>query len=96
MKQIFFFLLATFSFVLFVFSPKTFSSTYRVEDGKIEIIENRRQTIIEYWKNGSLAMVKIIPKKGRSYYLVPAPDIAETGEITHESKLYPRWVILEF
>ena len=72
MKHIKFLLkLITFSLSLAIF-PLAWSATLRNEDGKIEIVEGEKKTRVEYWKSGKLAMIKIIPKKGRAYYLVPA------------------------
>lgn len=96
MRRILFFLKLTTFFSLLVTFPLTWSATSRNEDGRIEIVEGEKKTRIEYWKSGKLAMIKIIPKKGKAYYLVPAQGKNPTEGIKHESKLYPEWVILEF
>ena len=96
LKHIKFFLkLITFSSLLTI-PPLTWSATLRNEHGKIEIVEGKKKTRVEYWKSGKLAMVKIIPKKGKAYYLVPAQGKNPSEGIKHESKLYPEWVIIEF
>ena len=96
MKHIKFLLkLITFSLLLAIF-PLARSATLRNEEGKIEIVEGEKKTRVEYWKSGKLAMIKIIPKKGRAYYLVPAQGKNPSEGIKHESKLYAEWVIIEF
>ena len=87
--------LITLSLLLAIF-PLAWSATLRNEDGKIEIVEGEKKTRVEYWKSGKLAMIKIIPKKGRAYYLVPAQGKNPSEGIKHESKLYAEWVIIEF
>ena len=96
MKPILFFLKLTTFFSLLVVFSLTWSATLRNEDGRIEIIEGEKKTRIEYWKSGKLVIIKIIPKKGKAYYLVPAQGKNPAEGIKHESKLYPEWVILEF
>ena len=96
MKRIvFLFKLTTFLSLLLIFSL-TWSATFKDEHGRVEIIEGVKKTRIEYWKSGKLAMIKIIPKKGKAYYLVPAQGRNLAEGIKHESKLYPEWVIVEF
>ena len=96
LKHITFFLkLTTFSSLLAI-PPLTWSTNLRNEHGKIEIVEGEKKTRVEYWKSGKLAMIKIIPKKGRAYYLVPAQGKNPSEGIKHESKLYAEWVIIEF
>ena len=91
----FFFKLITFPLLLAIF-PLAWSATLRNEDGRIEIVEGEKKTRVEYWKSGKLAMIKIIPKKGKAYYLVPADGKNPSEGIKHESKLYPEWVIVDF
>ena len=86
--------LITFSLLLAIF-PLAWSLLF-VMRGKIEIVEGEKKTRVEYWKSGKLAMIKIIPKKGRAYYLVPAQGKNPSEGIKHESKLYAEWVIIEF
>ena len=63
---------------------------------KLRLLKVKKKTRVEYWKSGKLAMVKIIPKKGKAYYLVPAQGKNPSEGIKPESKLYPEWVIIEF
>ena len=71
-------------------------STDDINDDDIEIIEGEKRTIYEYRNNGILMMIKIVPKVGRPYYMVPADGSAHYQSLDHKKKLYPQWVILEW
>ncbi len=62
----------------------------------IEIIQGEDRTIYEYRSNGILMMIKVVPKKGKPYYMVPADGSAHYEALDHKNKLYPQWVILEW
>lgn len=62
----------------------------------IEIVEGEDRTIYEYRTNGVLMMIKVVPKKGRPYYMVPADGSPHYEGIDKAETLYPRWVILEW
>ncbi len=62
----------------------------------IQIIAGEDRTIFEYRTNGVLMMIKIVPKVGRPYYMVPADGSPHFETLDHSKKLYPRWVILEW
>lgn len=62
----------------------------------IEIVEGENRTIYEYRQNGYLVMIKVVPKVGLPYYMVPADGEAHYQSLDHKKKLYPRWVILEW
>ncbi len=62
----------------------------------IQIVVGEDRTIFEYRTNGVLMMIKIVPKVGRPYYMVPADGSAHYESLDHKKKLYPRWVILEW
>ncbi len=66
------------------------------DDDQIEIIEGEKRTIYEYRQNGILMMIKIVPKKGRAYYMVPADGAPHYESLDHKRKLYPQWVIVEW
>ncbi len=72
------------------------SSTDDFNDDDIEIVEGEQRTIYEYRNNGILMMIKIVPKVGRPYYMVPADGSAHYQSLDHKKKLYPQWVILEW
>ena len=65
-------------------------------EDQIEIIEGEDRIIYEYRQNGVLTMIKIVPEKGRPYYLVPADGSPNFEGLDHKKKLYPQWVIVEW
>jgi|TARA_B100001964_G_C14240802_1_gene604935 hypothetical protein len=67
-----------------------------INDDDIEIIEGEERTIFEYRNNGVLIMIKIVPKVGRPYYMVPADGSAHYQSLDHKKRLYPQWVILDW
>ncbi len=71
-------------------------STDDFSEDNIEIVEGEERTVYEYRNNGVLMMIKIVPKVGRPYYMVPADGSAHYQSLDHKKKLYPQWVILEW
>ena len=62
----------------------------------IEIVVGEDRTIYEYRQNGVLRIIKVVPKKGRPYYMVPRDGNPNFTGLEHRKKLYPQWVILEW
>ncbi len=62
----------------------------------IEIVVGEDRTIFEYRTNGILMMIKVVPEKGKPYYMVPADGSAHFESLDHNKKLYPSWVLLEW
>ena len=71
-------------------------NTRAYNSDQIEIIEGDDRVIYEYRQNGVLMMIKVVPKKGRPYYMVPADGNAHYEGLDHKRKLYPQWVVLEW
>ncbi len=71
-------------------------NTRAYNNDQIEIIEGDDRIIYEYRQNGVLMMIKVVPKKGRPYYMVPADGNAHYEGLDHKRKLYPQWVVLEW
>ncbi len=71
-------------------------NTRAYNNDQIEIIEGDDRVIYEYRQNGVLMMIKVVPKKGRPYYMVPADGNAHYEVLDHKRKLYPQWVVLEW
>ena len=71
-------------------------NTRAYNNDQIEIIEGDDRVIYEYRQNGVLMMIKVVPKKGRPYYMVPADGNAHYEGLDHKRKLYPQWVVLEW
>jgi len=66
------------------------------DDEEIEIIVGEDRVIYEYRQNGVLTMIKVVPRKGRPYYMVPADGAPHYESLDHKHKLYPQWVIVEW
>jgi|DEB0MinimDraft_3_1074331.scaffolds.fasta_scaffold220923_1 hypothetical protein len=69
----------------------------RATDETITLVENEAdQRIFEFRQNGILMMIKVIPKSGRPYYLVPASGQAHFTDLTDQKHLYPQWTLIEW
>jgi len=80
-----------------VFAP-VFSSAAEsdIRGPDVTIISGEEKTIYEYRQGGELRMVKIVPKWGKPYYLVPADPTGGYGDLERAKTLIPSWVIIEF
>jgi hypothetical protein len=70
-----------------------------VEDGEeiITIIEQPDfGRIFEYRQNGILIMIKVVPDRGRPYYMVPADGTPHFSDLSEVKHLYPNWVLMEW
>ena len=66
------------------------------DEDQIELIEGEDRLIYEYRQNGMLTMIKVVPKKGLAYYMVPLNGAQQIKGLDHQKKLYPQWVIKEW
>ena len=66
------------------------------DEDQIELIEGEDRLIYEYRQNGMLTMIKVVPKKGLPYYMVPLNGAQRIEGLDHQKKLYPQWVIKEW
>lgn len=62
----------------------------------VEIIAGETRTIYEFRSNGQLRLVKVVPKFGVPYYLVPGGNGNRPADEVEIQKLYPRFVLFEF
>ncbi|MEJ2132143.1 MAG: DUF2782 domain-containing protein [Gammaproteobacteria bacterium] len=62
----------------------------------VVIIEAPERTIYEYRRAGMLRMVKIVPRRGKPYYLVPRDPTRGGGDLESSGTLIPSWRIVEF
>jgi len=62
----------------------------------IVIIAEEQRTIYEFRQNGQLRMVRIEPKVGKPYYLVPRDPTRGFGDLERADMLIPSRVIVEF
>ena len=72
--------------------------TYAMDAGRdadVDIIAAEDRVIYEYRVNGVITAIKVVPKNGRPYYMVPI-DGSPHYEISPDAKLYPKWILLEW
>ena len=62
----------------------------------VTIVLGEERTAYEYRQAGQLRMIKIVPKHGLPYYLVPADPTRGFGDLEQADMLIPRWTIIEF
>jgi hypothetical protein len=62
----------------------------------VVIIQGEDRIVYEFRQNGQLRMVRIVPKWGKPYYLVPRDDTKGFGDLERADMLLPQWVIAEF
>lgn len=77
-------------------TPVYIPTQEELAEGEVEIIAGEDKTVFEYRVNGRLLMIKIVPKFGATYYMVPADGQPHYESLDHKKKLYPQWVIVEF
>ena len=66
------------------------------DQDKVEIVAGEDRTVYEYRQNGVLMAIKVVPKNGRAYYMVPADGNGLPGDLETARHLYPQWVIIEW
>ncbi|HKI75451.1 MAG TPA: DUF2782 domain-containing protein [Pseudomonadales bacterium] len=81
---------------VFAAAPVTLSPPDQNASGDIQIVEGKDRTIFEYRNNGYLMMIKIVPKHGRPYYMVPADGAPLYKSLDYGKKLYPSWIIIQW
>lgn len=62
----------------------------------VTIIADGNRTIYEFRQNGVLRMVRVVPKLGKPYYLVPRDPTKGFGDLERADMLVPSWVIVRF
>jgi hypothetical protein len=62
----------------------------------VTIISGEERTIYEYRQNGHLRMIKVVPKLGKPYYLVPNDPTKGFDDLRRSEMLLPSWKIIEF
>jgi|TARA_B100001971_G_scaffold214527_1_gene252449 hypothetical protein len=81
---------------LILFPSTLLGEEEELRNEDIEITHDEEQTIFEYRQNGVLRIIKIVPKKGRPYYMIPVDANARFEGLEHAKKLYPQWVVFEW
>jgi len=67
-----------------------------ISQGDVKIIAGEEKTIFEYRVNGKLLLIKIVPDKGLSYYMLPSDGSAHYENLDHSKGLYPSWILFEW
>ncbi len=71
-------------------------SREEISDSDVEIVAGESKTVYEYRVNGYLLMIKVVPKAGLPYYMVPADGSPHYESLDHSQKLYPNWILIEW
>ncbi len=80
-----------------VIADEVFLSPETVSTGPdIQIVIGENKTVYEYRSNGVLIAIKVVPKLGRPYYMVPADGSPHFESLDHAKALYPQWVLFEW
>ena len=66
------------------------------DEAQIEIVEGKNRVVYEYRQNGKLLIIKVVPKKGLAYYMVPGDGSPHYEGLDNKRRLYPQWVIVEW
>ena len=62
----------------------------------VVIIQGEDRVVYEFRQSGELRMIRVIPKWGKPYYLVPRDNTRGFGDLERADMLLPQWVIAEF
>ncbi len=81
---------------LFVFCGSAITAERSLDGPDVTIIAGEQRTVYEYWQNGQLRMVKVVPKIGKPYYLTPRDGTRGFGDLERADMLLPTWVLVEF
>lgn len=87
--------------LLFCSAPILASDEKEPEEKKVKgpdvvLIESERKSIQEFRHNGRLVMIKVVPKKGKPYYLVPEDPTKHFGDLERAERLVPKWILKRF
>ncbi len=93
-RQFILWALLVFTSGLYTSGPLRAEEVYRGPD--VVIIAGEDKVVYEFRQNGELRMVRIEPKWGKPYYLVPRDSTKGFGDRERADMLLPQWVIAEF
>ncbi len=68
----------------------------KVKGPDVVLTESKTRSIQEYRQNGKLTMIKVVPKKGKPYYMVPEDPTKHFGDLERAERLVPKWKLKEF
>ena len=69
-----------------VYASETPTESDSTEDIDVDIVIAEDRVVYEYRVNGVITAIKVVPKRGRPYYMVPV-DESPHYEINHDSTL---------
>ncbi len=67
-----------------------------LSEPEITITHDGDNTYYEYTINGQLKEIKVVPKVGKPYYLVPAEGSQKFIRVEESQLLIPKWVIFRW
>ncbi|MDE0035948.1 MAG: DUF2782 domain-containing protein [Gammaproteobacteria bacterium] len=76
--------------------PPPAVSLHEARGPDVTLIAGEERTVYEYRQNGKLSMIKVVPKVGKPYFLVPRDPTTGFGDLEQAETLVPRWVLIEF
>ena len=62
----------------------------------VTLIASEERMVYEYRQSGQLRMIKVVPKLGKPYYLVPYDRTRGFGDLEQAKTLVAEWVLWEF
>lgn len=68
----------------------------KVKGPDVVLVESEKKSIQEFRHNGRLVMIKVVPKKGKPYYLVPENPAKHFGDLERAERLVPKWILKRF
>ena len=62
----------------------------------IVIVAEENRMVYEFRQNGQLRYMRIVPNRGKPYYLVPTDATKGNGDLERVDSLVASWVLWEF
>ena len=62
----------------------------------ITVVQGTDRTVYEFRQNGELRAIRVVPKVGKAYTLVPADPTKGYGNLERVDRWLPQWILLEF
>lgn len=62
----------------------------------ILIVEDKEKRVYEYSQNGILRAIKVVPKIGPAYYLIPSRSARNKDPLQEDMLLLPEWKVVNF
>lgn len=81
---------------LALYAPLTANAESIERGPDVVIIAGKERVVYEFRQNGQLRMVRVVPKRGKPYKLVPRDPTRGFGDLERADMLIPEWVIVEF